>query len=165
MGLSKVCYLDYVFFECTSPVLYDCSRDQCIGAEFTCQSFTKRGFDVSLMLPFAFAFESFDLDTVTPAMKSYCHSLDDRMHFVYKSKVMPRDKQLPDDLSNENSSLVLKRSMSTSMDAVIDLPVRFTVQVSNAYTFGVAIQMICDGIFRRIMHTVLMSTDAGYSVM
>ena len=32
------------------------------------------------MLPFAFAFESFDLDTVTPAMKSYCHSLDDRMH-------------------------------------------------------------------------------------
>lgn len=155
--------IGYIFFKYTSPVLYDCNKDQCLNASISIQSISQWIQPITLTLPMPFSFQDITRERIVQSMELFCKSVNNRLVLLYRDQCLQKGDLMSKDIDTTVCRFYLKRNQSES-DALIYLPIKFSISVCTLETVNDVCHTICDGIYQLITETVEFSTDSGYSV-
>ena len=110
-----------------------------------------------------FSFQDITLDRIVQAVQLFCHSVSDRLVFLYKGRCLQKGDPIPKDFDTTLCRFFLKRNCSES-DALVSLPIKFSFSLCSLETVDDVCHTITDGIYQLITETVEFSTASGYSV-
>lgn len=110
-----------------------------------------------------FSFQDITRERIVQAMELFCKSVNNRLVLLYRDQCLQKGDLMSKDIDTTVCRFYLKRNQSES-DALIYLPIKFSISVCTLETVNDVCHTICDGIYQLITETVEFSTDSGYSV-